>query len=61
MSKIIKNIYIYYKMVKFNSEEILMCLIFVVLGYCIATMFSRCRCNNGFRVGCNVANGKKNY
>ena len=33
-----------------NSEEILTCLIFVIIGYFVAMMFSKCNCN-GFRVG----------
>ena len=37
---------------KLDSEEILKCLCFVILGYFIAMMFSRmCSCGNGFRVG----------
>ena len=37
---------------KLDSEEILKCLCFVILGYFIAMMFSRmCSCENGFRVG----------
>ena len=36
-----------------NSEEILTCLIFVIIGYFVAMMFSKCNCN-GFRVGTSV-------
>jgi hypothetical protein len=37
---------------KLDSEEILKCLCFVILGYFIAMMFSRmCSCGNRFRVG----------
>ena len=40
---------------KLDSEEILKCLCFVILGYFIAMMFSRmCSCGNGFRVGGQV-------
>ncbi len=47
---------------KLDSEEILKCLCFVILGYFIAMMFSRmCSCGNRFRVGskapgCNIRN-----
>jgi len=35
-----------------KSEEILTCLIFIVIGYLIAMIFSRmCSCGNGFSVG----------
>jgi len=36
-----------------NSEEILTCLIFVIIGYFVAMMFSKCNCN-GFRVGTRI-------
>jgi len=37
---------------KINSEEILKCACFVILGYFVAMIFSRmCSCNSGFRVG----------
>ena len=40
---------------KLDSEEILKCLCFVILGYFIAMMFSRmCSCGNGFSVGGQV-------
>ena len=40
---------------KLDSEEILKCLCFVILGYFIAMMFSRmCSCGNRFRVGGEV-------
>ena len=34
-----------------KSEEILKCLILIVIGYFIAQLFSRCAGRNGFRVG----------
>ena len=37
---------------KYDLEEILKCLCFVILGYFVAMIFSRmCSCNNGFSVG----------
>ena len=36
-----------------NSEEILTCLIFVIIGYFVAMMFSKCNCN-GFRLGTRI-------
>jgi len=48
---------------KYDLEEILKCLCFVILGYFVAMIFSRmCSCGNGykngFRVGAAVANGQ---
>ena len=47
---------------KYDLEEILKCLCFVILGYFVAMIFSRmCSCGNGykngFRVGAAVADG----
>ena len=40
------------KFLGFKTEEILTCLLLVVVGYFIAKMFSRCGCvGNGFSVG----------
>jgi len=37
---------------KYDLEEILKCLCFVILGYFVAMIFGRmCSCNNGFSVG----------
>ena len=42
-----------------KSEEILTCLIFIVIGYLIAKMFSRmCHCGNGFSVGGQIDCGQ---
>ena len=39
-----------------NSQEILICLIFIIIGYFVAMIFTRmCSCNNGFSVGVTVA------
>jgi len=39
-----------------NSPEILTCLIFIIIGYFVAMIFTRmCSCNNGFRVGAVAA------
>ena len=53
-------------MVKFNSEEILKCLCFVILGYFVVMIFDRmCSCNNKFSIGspiegCNPTCKKNN-
>ena len=40
---------------KYDPEEILKCLCFVILGYFVAMMFSRmCSCGNGYRNGFRV-------
>jgi len=42
-----------------KSEEILTCLIFIVIGYLIAMIFSRmCNCGNGFSVGGQIDCGQ---
>jgi len=41
---------------KYDLEEILKCLCFVILGYFVAMIFSRmCSCGNGYKNGFRVA------
>ena len=39
------------KFLGFKTEEIITCLLLIVVGYAIAKMFSGCGCNDGFSVG----------